>query len=133
MDRWVLIFFLLNMIIFSGCVHTTEFTREEVKDEPDHNITLHLTDGRLIKFDKGEYKISGPENDSISGRGILIFSDAPWGTKKFEGTIALDEIQSYSDSEMTTFGRLAVITLGVSAGLVVATYLLFAYSYAHMH
>ena len=124
---------IVAILLFANGCTTDVFREDQLRAKSDYDITVHLKDGRIIKFKQGDYKVVDADSGSIQGKGIVDVNESFNKFKKFEGTIPFNEIQEITDSRPSTFGKVVLITFGVAAAVSVATLVLFAYAYSHTH
>ncbi|HTK81045.1 MAG TPA: hypothetical protein VL633_02040 [Bacteroidota bacterium] len=106
----------LMAALLVGCTSTNTFTREELIADQSHSIVVHTYDGRVIRFSKGDYRISRVDPGKLAGNGKLVVNETSGSARDWEGDLTFDEIKSISYSEPTIFGAAsAVFFIGLGA------------------
>ena len=124
--------FIFGLLLITGCATTKEFTQDDLRLKSDHNITIHTKDGRVISCKEGEYKIVDVDSGTILGKGRLLAEKSKGIFNEnigWSGAVTFWEIESVTDDEMTTFGKVFDITI-VSGVILFSTYI---FLLSHMH
>ena len=124
---------IVAILLFANGCTTDVFREDQLRAKSDYDITVHLKDGRIIKFKQGDYKVVDADSGSIQGKGIVDVNEGFNKYKKFEGTIPFNDIREITETRTTTFGKITLITIGVVAALGVITLAIFVYAYGHTY
>ena len=102
----------------TGCTTTSLYTPEHLAHADGETVTVHAKDGSLIRFRPGDFEVG---KDSLSGVGEVVTNSVSNATAPWMGSIANDEIESVTVSQLNLFGDLIVVSATV-AGLIVLSF-----------
>jgi hypothetical protein len=107
---------LLCAFLFGGgCTSVNVYVPEHLLMGPQDQITVHLKDGRTIRFREDEYRILDADGGSLQGRGELVTGKVNNATIPWEGTITFGEMQSVSTTHLNFLGYSGLVVLGAGA------------------
>src|SRR5258708_5637630 len=112
---WVLV-----ASIGTGCTSTSILTQSEVRIDKDRDITVYTDDGRIIRFNSGDYKIIEENFGSIRGKGKLYIERSETKFREFEGTVTFAEVREISESDTSAVGYAGLIAGGTIVLLLIA-------------
>ena len=118
MRHVALILALVMSIHVLGCTTTSVYEPEHLAHNDAKLITVHTKDGRRIQFGHGDYAVKGGVRDSVTGTGRIVTNSVNNATAHWEGTIALDDIELVSVTEMNPLGYAGIAGL-VAGGMLV--------------
>jgi len=126
--KWIV---LCTFFVNIACEHTQNITQEHLLNDNNEDITVCLKNGRILKFKAGKYAIVLQGYSGVlKGERDEIVNGETGEFKTGKESINLDEIQSITKTEMTTFGKIAAIT--IIGGLAFVVTLYFSLSNLHM-
>jgi hypothetical protein len=120
-------------LFFAGCVDTRVVTADQIRSGKGEELTLYLRDGRRIMLPAGSYRVFNDSVGSIQGTGRVLGTTLNDLGSRWEGTVALSEIDSVrtqKDSQLSRSAGISITTLTVVAG---GFLLLLGLSFSHMH
>ena len=117
MNKKIVSLFLINAILVQivGCYSYQEITKEDflnVKEQ--ENLRVTTKNQNSYEFDSEDYIV---KNDSIYGNGKIVNTKLKKRYyKDFEGSIYLDDIESFQFDSFDTIST--IIVLGVTVGII---------------
>lgn len=106
-DRLGHLTILALLIGLTGCTTTSVYTPEHLSREDERTVTLHLKDGALIRLSPGDYEVTGTAQDSVRGVGERVTNTLNNAATKWEGNLALADIDSVSVTQLNLLGNAA--------------------------
>ena len=122
---------LCTSFVNIACEHTQNITQEHLLNDNNEDITVCLKNGRILNFKGGKYVIvmqgysgvlKGEREETVNG----VMGES----KTLKESVDLDEIQTITKTETTTFGKIATMT--IIGGLAFVVTLYFALKNWHM-
>ena len=106
--------FLLQL---SGCYSMQEISRDEFAQRSgQEDLQIETNEGKILSFNKDNYIV---RSDSIIGVGNTV-SYYDWIPEtEFEGSIAIDKIESFSMESFSLFNTIGAVLGGFFIGIIV--------------
>ena len=105
------------LIQLSGCYSMQEISRDEFAQRSgQEDLQIETNEGKILSFNKDNYIV---RSDSIIGVGNTV-SYYDWIPEtEFEGSIAIDEIESFSMESFSLFNTIGAVLGGFFIGIIV--------------
>ena len=101
--------YFLSIVASAGCTSTSQLSQSDLRVSADHTIIVYALDGRVMRFNSGDYKIIEEGMESIQGKGKLYIDKSMNAFKDFEGTISFIEIKEIRSPQTTILGTAGTI------------------------
>ena len=118
MKRYIAAIFVPCFFLqLSGCYTMQEISRDEFEQRPgQEDLQIKTNGGKILSFNKDNYIV---RSDSIIGVGNTV-SYYEWIPEiEFEGSIALDEVESFSMEGFSVLNTVWVALGGIFIGIIV--------------